>query len=121
MFFLKYIGNHREPQRTKAILIARTEMEASHFLNSKHICKVTAIKRVGVKGIKTGRQTHRPEEQLSKTFLHTETRTFTDVLRLYNGERIVSFSNQQNEKTSYSMEKIFANLIFEKGTNIQNI
>ena len=67
-FFLKYVGNHREPQRTKAILIARTEMEASHFLNSKHICKVTAIKRVGVMASK---QADRPMDQKNSFQKHS--------------------------------------------------
>ena len=68
IFFLKYVGNHREPQRTKAILIARTEMEASHFLNSKHICKVTAIKRVGVMASK---QADRPMDQKNSFQKHS--------------------------------------------------
>lgn len=114
----------REPQRTpknQGNLDSKNRDGGFALPEFKTYMQSHSNQKSGRNGIKTGRQTYRPEEQLSKTFLHTETRTFTDVLRLYNGERIVSSAINRMKRHPTAWEKIFANLIFEKGTNIQNI
>ena len=67
IFFLKYVGNHREPQRAKAILIARTKMEASH----SWIQNILQSHNNQKSGVMASKQEERPIDQKSSFQKHS--------------------------------------------------